>query len=320
MRILITGASGLLGVNLALEAARDHLVIGQINALHLNNAPFEQRSGDLLKPDAVKELVESSQPDWVIHCAALADIDACEKNPYLAEQLNAVLPGRFARACKNKAKIIYVSTDAVFDGTKEEYFETDVPNPLSVYAKTKLAGEQAVMENDPDAVIARINLFGWSLFGTRSLAEWFFYNLQAGNQVKGFTDVFFRPQLVNELAVIFLQILAQNLSGLYHVVGADCVSKYQFALEIAHRLKEPESMITPVKVQEFGLQAARSNHLNLSTSKLQKVIHTDIPGLSTGLDRLFTQYQQGYPQFLRNMVENSNQNLNPYTPGGKDGN
>ncbi len=320
MRILITGASGLLGVNLALEAARDHIVIGQINALHLNNAPFEQRSGDLLKPNAVEELVESSQPDWVIHCAALADIDTCEKNPELAERLNASLPARFAKACKNKAKLIYISTDAVFDGTKEEYFETDAPNPLSVYARTKLSGEQAVMDHDPDAIIARINLFGWSLFGTRSLAEWFFYNLQAGKQVKGFTDVFFCTQLVNDLAGVFLQMLGENLSGLYHVVGADCVSKYDFALEIAKRMNIPDVMVTPVRVQDFGLQASRSNKLNLNTSKLRKDIHMDIPRLSTGLDRLFTQYQQGYPQFLRSMVDNSNQNINPYMSGGKDGN
>lgn len=319
MRILITGASGLLGVNLALEAAKNHAVTGQINFQFLKDAPFEQLSGDLLEKSAVDRLIETTQPDWVIHCAALADIDACEKNPELAQLLNAEMPGRFARACKDRAKLVYISTDAVFDGTREEYSETDTPNPLSIYARTKLAGERIVLEHDPGAIVARINIFGWSLFGTRSLAEWFFYNLRAGNPVKGFTDVFFCTQLVNDLAEVLLQMLSQNLSGLYHVVGADCVSKYDFALEIANRLDISDKLIQPVRIAEFGLKAARSNKLRLSTSKLAKVLHRSIPRLSTGLVRFFEQYQQGYPHFLRSMVDNSNRDINPYQPGGNDG-
>lgn len=319
MRILITGASGLLGVNLALEAAKEHTVFGQINSLFLKNAPFEQCSGDLMEKNAVEKLIDSIQPDWVIHCAAIADIDACEENPTLARQVNSELPGRIAKTCKDKAKLIYISTDAVFDGTKEEYTESDTPNPLGVYSRTKLDGEHAVLDANPDAIVARINLFGWSLFGTRSLAEWFFYNLQAGKTVNGFTDVVFCTQLVNDLAGVLFTMLEKDLSGIYHVVGADCISKYEFGLEMARRCSVSESMVIPVKVQEFGLRAARSNNLRLSTAKLQKAIHRPMPRLSTGLDRFFDQYQQGYPHFLRGMVDNSIDEINPYISGGKDG-
>ena len=319
MRVLITGASGLLGVNLALEAAKDHTVTGQINELFLNGAPFMQLSGDLLEPGAVDSLLGAARPDWVIHCAALADIDACENNPTLAEKLNAELPGTIAKSCKSRAKLVYISTDAVFDGTKDEYFEDDVPNPRSVYARTKLAGERAVMESNMDSIVARINLFGWSIYGNRSLAEWFFYNLQAGKPVRGFSDVFFCTQLVNDLAGVLLQMLSQNLSGLFHVVGADCVSKYEFACEIARRMGIAENMVTPIRVEEFGLKAARSNNLRLNTGKLQKVLHKSIPRLSTGLDRFFTQYQQSYPHLLRRMVDNSIEDPNPYRHGGNDG-
>ncbi len=319
MRVLITGASGLLGVNLALEGAKDHTVTGQINELFLKGAPFEQISGDLLKPGAVDSLLDTAQPDWVIHCAALADIDACENNPALAEKVNAELPRIFAKSCRGRAKLVYISTDAVFDGTRDEYFEEDAPNPRSVYARTKLAGEQNVMQNNPEAIVARINLFGWSIYGNRSLAEWFFYNLQAGKPVKGFTDVFFCTQLVNDLASVLFQMLSQNLSGLFHVVGADCVSKYEFACDIARRLGIAEKMVTPIHVEEFGLKAARSNNLRLNTDKLKKVLHMSIPRLSTGLDHFFTQYQQSYPHLLRKMVDNSIEDPNPYRHGGKNG-
>ncbi|MBA4419980.1 MAG: hypothetical protein C0391_02420 [Anaerolinea sp.] len=320
MRVLITGASGLLGVNLALEAAKVHTVYGQIKALPLKGAPFTQLSGDLMEDGAVERMMETAQPEWVIHCAALADVDACEKQPELAEQLNTRLPGRIAQACKGKAGLVHISTDAVFDGTKPNCTEEDIPNPLGVYARSKLEGERVVLKNNPDAAVARINIFGWSLYGKRSLAEWFFYNLQAGLPVKGFTDVYFRTQLASDLADMLLNMLEQKLSGLYHVVGADCVSKYDFALEIARRLGAPESLVSPMKVQEFGLKAARSNNLCLDTGKLQRVLHRPVNQLSTGLDRFFEQYAQGYPHLLRSMVDNSPKNLNPYMHGGNDGN
>lgn len=319
MRILITGASGLLGVNLALELAKEHTVFGQINALPLKGAPFSQLSGNLLEAGAVEKMLEDAHPDWVIHCAALADVDACEKEPSLAQRLNAELPGQIAAACKGRVKMVHISTDAVFDGSKALFAETDSPNPLSTYARTKLEGEQAVMLEDANAIVARINIFGWSLFGTRSLAEWFYYHLQAGLPVKGFTDVFFCSQLASDLAGVFQQMITQDLIGLYHVVGADCVSKYDFALQIARRLGVSEDLVKPVKVNDFGFKAARSNNLCLDTSKLEKVLHRPINRLSTGLDRFFEQYSQRYPHLLRSMVDNSVEDLNPYIAGGNNG-
>lgn len=320
MRILVTGASGLLGVNLALEASGAHQVTGHVNALVLRHAPFDQLTGDLLADGAVQNMMDAARPDWVIHCAALADVDACEKNPELAQRLNAELPGKIAEACRGRARLVYISTDAVFDGSREEYFETDTPNPLSVYARTKLQGEEAVMRADPLAVVARVNLFGWSLYGRRSLAEWFFYNLQAGNPVKGFTDVHFCTQLVTDLSQLLLQMLGQGLSGLYHAVGRDCVTKYDFAQEIARRLGVSPELVAPVKVNEFGLAAARSNNLRLNTDKLSTVLHTPVNRLSTGLDRFFDQYAQKYPHFLRSMVDNPVENPNPYLTGVNHGN
>jgi len=319
MRILVTGASGLLGVNLAIEASREHEVTGQVNALPLLGAGFSQISGDLMEDGAVERMLDEANPDWVIHCAALADVDACEKEPDLARQVNSLLPGRIAAACAGRAKLVHISTDAVFDGTRGGYSEEDTPNPLSIYARSKLDGEELVLKADPSAIVARINIFGWSIFGKRSLAEWFFYNLQAGLPVKGFTDVFFTTQLTTDLAGMLLAMLQANLSGLYHVVGADCACKYDFALQIARRLRVDESLVSPVSVDAYGLKAARSHNLCLDATKLSRVIHKPLPQLSTGLNRFFEQYARGYPHVLRKMVDNSVENLNPYAQGGNSG-
>jgi dTDP-4-dehydrorhamnose reductase len=304
MRILVTGASGLLGLNLALEAAGEHLVFGQANRQGVKTDRFSILRADLLDPGAVERLLDQTQPDWVINCAALAIVDACEADPALARQLNSEYPGKLAAyVARGGARLMHISTDAVFDGQRGDYTEEDAPNPLGVYAQTKLEGEHRVAEANPEAIIARVNLFGWSLTGRRSLAEFFYYNLSAGNAVRGFTDVFFCPLLVNDLAHILLDMLEKRLNGLYHVVSSQCSSKYDFGVALARRFGLDERLISPASVKDSGLNAPRSPKLTLRAGKLAGVLGRPIPNLSTGLDGLYTLYQQDYPQKLREMRE-----------------
>ncbi len=303
MRVLVTGASGLLGINVALEARQDHTVIGLVNTLNLREAPFEIRTADLLKAGIIDRLLDDIQPDWVIHCAALANLEACERAPALAAQINTEVPRKLAlHVARGGARLLHISTDAVFDGQRGNYSETDRPNPLSVYAHTKLEAEQAVLEVDPTAIIARVNLFGWSLTGKRSLAEWFFNNLSAGKTVMGFTDVYFCPLLANHLAQILLEMLARRLSGLFHVVGSECITKYDFGVALARQFDLDEKLISPASVSESGLEAARSPNLTLRNDKLVQALNRDIPNLSTGLRQFYTLYQQGFPQKLQEML------------------
>ena len=304
MRILVTGASGLFGLNLALETAKDHEVFGTVKDHAITTDAFSVLQTDLLVPGAVERLLDKTKPDWIIHCAALANVDACEANPALARQLNSELPKKLATYVgRGGARLVHVSTDAVFDGQRGDYTEEDLPNPLSVYAQSKLDGERAVAEANPRAIIARVNLFGWSLTGKRSLAEFFFYNLSAGKRVMGFTDVYFCPLLANHLARVFLKMLASDLNGLYHVVSRDCFSKYDFGMMIAQRFDLDESLITPSSVEGAGLKAARSPKLTLRTDKLTQDLGEPPPGLSTGIEHFYTLYQQGYPQKIRKLGE-----------------
>jgi dTDP-4-dehydrorhamnose reductase len=316
MRILVTGASGLLGVNLAMEASKKHEVIGVVNTHPLEGTPFKCITAELLGKDVFAEILDQVQPDWVIHCAALANLDECEEDPAFAELMNAELPGEVARATAGRAGLIHISTDAVFDGSQGGYSEEDEPNPRNVYSRTKLSGEWAVMETNPDAIIARVNLFGWSLKGKRSLSEWFFYNMQAGKPVKGFTDVTFCPLLANDMAGVLCEMMEAKLSGLYHLVGSKSISKYDFGLATARACQLDESLLSPISVNDFGLKAVRSNNLYLSTEKLSSALHHAIPDYSTGLKQFYELYQQGYPQVLRRMVDNSGKDLNPYRNGG----
>ena len=304
MKLLITGASGMLGINLAMEALREHEVIGMDRG-KLKSAPFPVIKTDFLDLHTFPPAIESTRPDWVINCAALANLEECEKHPDQAKILNADLPGELAAACSRKnIKFVHLSTDAVFDGTREgAYTEQDEPDPQNVYAQTKLDGERMVQDANPQAIIARVNFFGWSLSGKRSLAEFFFNNLSEGKNVNGFTDIHFCPMWVNDLSRILIDMLGKNLSGLYHVVGSRAIDKYQFGIAVARRFGLRESLISPRSVVEASdLTAKRSHNLRLSIHKLSTDLGYQIPTYSTGLDGFYTQFQQGYPQKIRSYL------------------
>jgi dTDP-4-dehydrorhamnose reductase len=300
MRILITGASGLLGINLALEAAREHEVVG-VHRGKLKSAPFQVLKADILNTNEMNSILDSTNPDWFINCAALANLEKCEADPLQARILNTDLPGELAIACaKRNIPFVHLSTDSVFDGTKEGiYTEEDEPSPPGIYSKTKLDGERAVQQVNPQAIIARVNFYGWSLGAKRSLSEFFVNNLSDGKNVNGFTDVIFCPLWVNHLSRTLVEMLEKNLSGLYHVVGAQAMSKYQFGVEVARKFGLRESLIAPQSVERSGLTARRSHNLWLSVHKLSTDLGREIPHFSTGLDGFYTQYQQGYPQKIR---------------------
>ena len=300
MRILVTGASGLLGLNLSLQMIGTHTIVG-VDRNKLAGTPFEIVKADLLEAGACSHLMDEVRPDAIIHTAANADIDACESDPEGAHLLNAEFPGHLAELCaKRDVRMIHISTDAVFDGTKDStYTEGDNPNPLSIYAQTKLDGENAVLSVKSDATVARVNFFGWSLSGERSLSEFFVNHLSAGKPCNGFTDVWFCTMFVGDLADTLVRILEKGLSGLYHTVGSEALTKYDFGVKIAHQFGFDEGLIQPISVKESGLKAKRSRNLRLSVHKLSTDLGLLIPSVSTGIEKFYTQYTQGYPQKIR---------------------
>jgi dTDP-4-dehydrorhamnose reductase len=160
-----------------------------------------------------------------------------------------------------------------------------------------------VLAENSDAIVARVNFYGWSLSGKRSLAEFFHYNLTNKKSVSGFTDIKFCPMLVNDTARILIKMLQKRLSGLYHVVGPQAMSKYQFGLEVARRFSLNENEISPKSVASSSLTAPRAHNLCLSTHKLSTALGESLPEFSTGLDEFYTQFVQGYPQKIRSYAQ-----------------
>ncbi len=302
-RILVTGASGLLGLNFCLRFYRQHELTGVVNSHPLPGARFPVVQTDLARPGEIEHLLDQVQPALLLNAAALANIDDCESMPEQTWRINVDLPRSMAKACSSRGvRLIHLSTDAVFDGLRGDYSEEDEPSPRSVYARSKLASEHAVLEELPGALVARLNFYGWSLFGKRSLAEFFFYNLSERKPVLGFVDVQFCPLEVTHLAEILLRLDELGCGGLYHVVSSQSLTKHAFGLAVAERFGLDGSLIRPVSVRESGLRAVRSPDLRLRTDKLTTALGQPPPGQTECLQRFFEQYQSCYPQQVRDLA------------------
>lgn len=215
---LIAGAGGLLG-----RAMTERLTSGW-NTVALTHADL-----DITSREQVEAAMEKTRPDIVINCVATADVDRCERQPDWAYAVNESGPRGLARCARLiNAEIVHVSTDYVFDGEKDGlYTQADEPNPLSVYAKSKLAGERAAESENERAYIIRTSWIfgaGGKNFGSRVVEL-----AQAGAHLKGVTDQTSIPTYAPDLAARIEEIIRLGSHGLYHVTSAGVTSWYDFA-------------------------------------------------------------------------------------------
>jgi dTDP-4-dehydrorhamnose reductase len=259
--------------------------------------------GDLLTETAARELVDRAAPDWVVHCAAVTDVDACEADPAMAMRLNRDMAEHLARAAQRRgAAFVFISTDAVFDGGSGGYRESSQPNPVNAYGRSKLAGEGAVLAAHPQAVILRTNLYGWNAQPKRSLAEWFLERCEAGLPSPGWTDVYSTPILANDLAGILLRLLASGCRGIYHVPGATCLTKHDFGRAVASKFGFDPDLIEPAEFSNSPRTAPRPRRPCLVGEKVESALGSRLPTVHEGLDRFYRLRDQGWTERLKKAV------------------
>lgn len=278
MRILITGASGLLGVRVLMEAASAfpsakvygtfNTCLPEITASYADN--ITMKKVNFLCSEEVTNLMREVQPDWVIHCVAMTAVDLCETESVLAERLNVECVSQLMSQLKSTCRFIYISTDCVFDGRRGSYTEEDVPAPLNVYAKTKLAGEAYVLQENLRHFVLRTNLFGQMWGKQVGLACWIIDSLKQKKIITGFTDVFFNPLSTDELARIICHIIAYEVEGgLYHLGALDSCHKYDFIYKLATIFSLDTSLVKKGSVSSCSFKAARPLNTTLVTKKAE---------------------------------------------------
>lgn len=285
--MLIIGASGLLGSKLMALTRAKYQVVGTFNPEYDGKSDWRLEPLDIGSKDEVDRLFEKARPDLVILAAAMTNVDACEKQPLLANRVNATGPELVARACKRVgSRLVHVSTDYVFDGSKDrKYCEDDVPRPISVYGSSKLAGERAVLSTLPSAAVARpAVLYGWSpLEAKDNFVTWVLKRLRAGEKATLFEDQRISPTFADDLARTLLELGERGVSGIWHVSGPDCLDRPTAGRMIARTFELDERLIVPVPSASVSLPARRPRQSCLDVSKVEKLLNRKMVSFEDGL-------------------------------------
>jgi dTDP-4-dehydrorhamnose reductase len=284
-------------------ASRGWGVLGAGHQAAVTSSEAETARVDIRDAARVLELVREVRPSWIVHCAALTDVDWCEDHPDDALRVNADGVRNVATAAKAAdAGIIYISTDSVFDGSRGGYLEDDRTRPINAYARSKLEGERALREVDPDRwIVARTTIYGWSPGNRKSIAEWFLSQLEASGSPAGFVDVVFTPILVQDLAHALIDLIGMGAGGVYHVAGSEACTKYEFGRQVALSFGFDPVAIRPVELATVALRARRPLNTSLSVAKVSRVLGRELPTVASGLAQFRKLRTDGEAALLKSM-------------------
>ena len=271
----MSGAGGLLGSVMAEVGSRQHQVFSGFRQHRpAFGTPVAMDLSDL---DKIENEVGKLKPEAILHAAALTDVDKCEIDKEGASRVNHRAPELLSKsAARVGALFLYMSTDAVFDGERGMYRETDEPHPINYYGETKLMGEESVKTSEADYCIARASV----IYGSHPAAQkenfalWLIGNLKARKSVGIVRDQYVSPSLNSNVAEMALELVERRLTGTYHISGASRVNRYEFSRELAQALGLDTSLIIPKDMKDMQWVARRPRDSSLDVSKaVRSLVH-----------------------------------------------
>jgi len=296
VKLFITGISGRFGANAALHARTRYQVSGCFDTQPFALDGVDACRVDLSSAADVAAAFDRIRPDVVLHAAGLTDVERCEREPDLARRVNVGMTATVAAAARTaRARLVHVSSDHLFDGTRANVTEETPTSPLNTYGRTKRDAEQAVVAACPGALIVRTNFYGWGTAQRSSFSDWILHGLRAGAALTMFSDVYFTPILVNDAIDVVWELLNRGTQGIVHVGGAERISKHDFALQLADTFGLPHSHVTPLSIRDFDFQAIRPRDMSLSTAKAERLIGHAMPRVRDGLEKLLALERAGWP-------------------------
>jgi dTDP-4-dehydrorhamnose reductase len=277
MRILVTGASGLLGsrlVELALQ--KGHEVISS----YKNHVPVHGKplALDLTRAAEVTKAFSEVHPDVIINTAAMTDVDKCELEPEAAFSANSRAVYNIADAAKEtESFVVQVSTDYVFDGERGGYSEHDETRPVNKYGESKLEGEKAVMNELGKEMwsVARSSvIYGWGRASRPNAGTFVYEKLSRGESIRMARDLFSSPTLNTSLSLMLIEIAERQLPGIIHVAGATRLSRYDFAIGLAKTFRLDATLIKAVQANDIQWTAKRPADSSLTVRRAQKLLRS----------------------------------------------
>lgn len=300
--VLFTGGSGLLALNWALAIRDRYSVTLGLHDREISLAGIETRQIGLESVDQLVRLFETRQPKTVVHAAGLTNVERCEARPDLARHINVELAANVAKACARLGlSLVHISTDHLFSGEASFVDETHPPQPKNVYGRTKAEAESRVLEAHPMAMVIRTNFYGWGTSYRHSFSDVVIEALRANKQLTLFQDVSYTPILVETAAQAVHDLIDLKSCGIFHVVGDERVSKYEFGLKLAQEFKLDVSLIKPGYITDQVSLVRRPHDMSLSNQKTCKLLGRKLGGVGEHIARLRQQEQNGLARELQKL-------------------
>ena len=284
-RLLITGGSGLVGGHVAAKARLSREVYATCQSNPLNMSSVQSVLMRLEDKNSISDIVHRIQPDAVIHCAAWSDLDRCEQDKERAFKINAESSAALAEACAGSGiRLIFTSSDMVFDGEQGNYAESDAPQPINVYGETKLLAEENIRSICSNHVIVRVALvYGKPITRGNSFSEKILSRFREGKSIPLFTDQFRTPVWVQTLAGALLELADHDYTGTLHIGGSEKVDRYTFGVYLAGIGQYPSKLCDPIRMSDLQTTAPRPKDTSLNISLAKKILKTLFTGYREGL-------------------------------------
>jgi len=286
-RLLITGGSGFVGGHLIDQAKGEWNVCTTWKTRPVAVRGVKSFKLDISSEKAIENLVLKLQPEVIIHTAAWGDLERCEENPEQAYHINTTSTEVFAEISeKIGSRFLFISSDMVFDGKRGKYRETDEPNPINVYGKTKLTAEKFIKAICTDYVIARSALiYGSPITGSNSFSEKILKRVSAHQTMPLFTDQYRSPILVQNLAEALLELSKSDFCGTIHLGGMDKTDRYTFGRCLVDIKGFSQDLLNPVSMSTCKTKAPRPKDTSFDISKACSLLKTQLLGFREGLKK-----------------------------------
>ena len=301
-KILITGGSGLLALNWALQDRNEFDVI-----LALHQKEISLRGTQYIKIDSssyelLSKKIDILKPDIIVHTAGLTSVESCETNPQLAHAVNVEFAGNVALICYRKGiQLVHISTDHLFSGDPLMADESLPTSAMNVYGKTKALAEKLVFQNCPKVLIIRTNFYCWGPSYRSSFSDIVINTLRQGKGLNLFDDVFYTPILAEKLILVVHKLIEIRECGIFNVVGDDRISKYHFGLAVAKQFGLNANLIKRSKMKERQELVQRPQDMSLSNNKVTLATGLKIGCIKEHLKILFEQERLGYLNEIKSL-------------------
>lgn len=258
----------------------------------LNNSLIKEFICDLTNEKDLKFLLQNINPDIIIHCAAITDVNFCENNKDIAYKNHVTVTKNLAQEFP-EAKFIYISTDSVYDGFKGNFSEIDNTSPQNYYAMTKLLGENEVLKFNSNSYILRTNIFGFHSKSGNSLFEWCLNNYTNKTKIFGYQNIYFNPLYTNELAKIIYTICDNVIEpSIYNLGSKEHISKYEFLNKIRKTINLPISFLIKKEYSELNIDAIRPKNTTLNIEKFENTFNLKLITIQNQINNCLRDYYE----------------------------